>query len=232
MSEWTEWVECPELIYRGEDKVWENSRYQVRVSELETGITHLSIKRLKKEAIHDWRELLRIKNELTHPEREAIEIYPAMWRVVDTSNQYHLWVLPLGLGLNLGFLKAHVEDESPDRFVRGEPRQRPLPNWLPRVNVGDRTPVTRYATGSDGEGGIVLTFPLILTSINEAAALDDLFGQAFHDIMVRIQGDIKVADSGLAGMFFHAHEETWKDLTHDERVEILSDYVDQELRVK
>jgi hypothetical protein len=99
-----------------EDEVWLNSRYQVNIKrnppEVEGAkaqgwpdIIHLSIKRRDKLHIHDWRDLQRIKNELVGPEHEAIEIYPAESRLVDTSNQYHLWCfatadarVPIGWG--------------------------------------------------------------------------------------------------------------------------------------
>lgn len=45
--------------------------------EVAMPVKHLSIKRLSKGVVHDWRELQRIKNELTHPECEAVELYPA-----------------------------------------------------------------------------------------------------------------------------------------------------------
>jgi|GEM_PF-1998320 len=56
---------------------------------------HLSIKRKDREPIDEqrWRILQRIKNELVGPENEAVELYPAESRLVDTANQYHLFVL-------------------------------------------------------------------------------------------------------------------------------------------
>lgn len=56
-------------------------------------LDHLSIKRVDREPIHDWRELQAIKSALYSPEHEAVELYPAESRVVDTANQYHLFVL-------------------------------------------------------------------------------------------------------------------------------------------
>jgi hypothetical protein len=56
-------------------------------------IIHLSIKTKTKRADHDWRDFQRIKNELVGPEHEAVELYPAESRLVDTSNQFHLWVM-------------------------------------------------------------------------------------------------------------------------------------------
>jgi hypothetical protein len=53
----------------------------------------LSIKRHDRRPIHDWRHLQRIKNALVGEQHEAVELYPAESRLVDTANQYHLWVL-------------------------------------------------------------------------------------------------------------------------------------------
>jgi len=76
-----------------EDEIWMNSIYQVNVRIVAKGdIRHLSIKRRDKLVIHDWRELQRIKNAIVGPECEAMEIYPAESRLVDTANQFHLWV--------------------------------------------------------------------------------------------------------------------------------------------
>lgn len=75
-----------------------NSLYQVNIRKLPPpvegwpDILHLSIKRRDKAVIHDWRDLQRIKNEVVGPECEAIELYPAESRLVDSANQYHLWV--------------------------------------------------------------------------------------------------------------------------------------------
>lgn len=98
-----------------EEEIWVNSLYQVNIRTLdpkESGfwpqVKHLSIKRRDKRVIHDWRDLQRIKNELVGSECEAIEIYPAESRLVDTANQYHLWVFndpsfrfPMGFGERL-----------------------------------------------------------------------------------------------------------------------------------
>jgi len=75
-----------------EDEIWLNDLYQVNVRFIpEMGMKHLSIKRRNKHPLHDWRHLQRIKNEIVGEECEALEIYPAESRLVDTANQYHLW---------------------------------------------------------------------------------------------------------------------------------------------
>lgn len=87
------------------DQIFLNSRYQVHVRRLpgkDTGdgtgwpeMIHLSIRRLDRErpGKERYRDFLRIKNELVGPDHEAVELYPAMSRNVDTANQYHLFVL-------------------------------------------------------------------------------------------------------------------------------------------
>jgi hypothetical protein len=71
---------------------WRNDTYQVSLRQPEDGMVHLSIKRNDRAPIHNWRDLQEIKNQLIGPEHEAVEIYPAESRRVDTANQYHLWV--------------------------------------------------------------------------------------------------------------------------------------------
>jgi len=90
-----------------DEQAWQNSQYFVFVRRVENNPwIHLSIRRLDREPVHDWRDLQRIKNELVGPEHEALELYPAESRVTDTANQYHLWVLenelPIALGWNGG----------------------------------------------------------------------------------------------------------------------------------
>jgi len=72
-------------------------------------VTWLSVKRNDIEPIHNWRHLQQIKNDICGEEREAIELYPAMSRIVDAANQYHLWVLPAGHIIDMGFKDRMVK---------------------------------------------------------------------------------------------------------------------------
>ncbi len=99
---------CIERLVERESaaKVFLNNIYQVKLCD-DRDVIWLSIKRHDKAAIHDWRHFQRIKNELVGPENEAVEIYPAESRLIDTANQYHLWVFKdptyrLPLGFNEG----------------------------------------------------------------------------------------------------------------------------------
>lgn len=113
---WTDWVEVPPHPDLDDDHVYVNSRYQVNMRFLTTfgldGYVHLSIKKLLKEPHVDWRDMQKIKNDLCGEQREAVEIYPAESRLVDTSNQYHLWVLPRGEQVPFGFEQRMVMDND------------------------------------------------------------------------------------------------------------------------
>lgn len=111
------------------DEIWVNDLYQVNIDYNpphncgDDQIIHLSIKRLDKDSIHDWRHLQLIKNELVGPEREAVEIYPAESRLIDTVNQYHLWVLPPGARVPFGWWERKVEGVE---YPGDGSRQRPF----------------------------------------------------------------------------------------------------------
>ena len=110
------------------DRVWINNLYQVierfeGEAELDgKTVTHvsLSIKHRTKEAIHDWRDFQRIKNEIIGPEAEAVELYPAESRLVDNANQYWLWCF-VGMPFPYGMPHRLVSEGS----YRGS-KQRPF----------------------------------------------------------------------------------------------------------
>ena len=120
------------LLNHHYENVWLNSTYQVNVRDVEgegilPGTTWLSIKRRDKEPIHDWRDLQEIKTKLCGPEREAVEVYPAESRVVDTANQFHLWVLPEGQRVPFGFDDGRIISDTPMAAgAKQRPRERSL----------------------------------------------------------------------------------------------------------
>lgn len=110
------------------EQIFKNNLFQVNIRRLfveDLGdMLHLSIKRIDREAFHDWRVFQRIKNELVGPSFEAVEIYPPESYLVDSANQYHLWVLPEGVLLPFGFRDPRmVCDESGQEGSK----QRPFP---------------------------------------------------------------------------------------------------------
>lgn len=82
--------------------LWKNDIYAVAVYDEKDGIRHVTIQRLDGRPARDWRHLQQIKNETCGPEREAVELYPAQSRVVDTTNTTHLWVFGDGVMLDIG----------------------------------------------------------------------------------------------------------------------------------
>lgn len=105
-----------------------NSRYQVALwEEFHTELgpyVHLSIKDHDRSTRHDWRDFQRIKNEIVGPEYEAVEVYPAESRLVDTCNQYHLFVFA-AWKVPFGFSDRLVADESPSDYAKNA-KQRPF----------------------------------------------------------------------------------------------------------
>jgi hypothetical protein len=136
---WTEFVSVPvpPAVMNEIDpptSVYVNSRYQVtcyvRTHDEPWGvIVHLSIKTHDKQPRHDWRDLQRIKNEIVGPQYDAVEVYPDEAKLVDTANQYHLFVFG-HLKLPFGFQSRLVADGisviAPTAAQRPfEPGQRP-----------------------------------------------------------------------------------------------------------
>ena len=81
-------------VPKGFTHCWKNNAYTVYsvVMQFPIGnMLYLSIKHNDKRHTHDWRDLQRIKNDLAGTNAEAVELYPAADRLIDTSNQFHLW---------------------------------------------------------------------------------------------------------------------------------------------
>jgi hypothetical protein len=109
------------IIRAREAEVWQNDIYEVAVYRTPV-ITHLSIKRRDRKPVTDWRDKQEIKNQLVGPENEGLELYPAESRLVDTANQFHMWVLTdpdkvIPVGFNEGRVTTN------DSF--GKSQQRP-----------------------------------------------------------------------------------------------------------
>lgn len=108
--------------------IWTNETYQVNhyagkqanfiihLNEIDKNykdkIDYLSIKRRDKKAIHDWRDLQEIKNFVVGSEREAVELYPKESRLVDSANQYHLFVFPEDYTFPFGFTERFTMYED------------------------------------------------------------------------------------------------------------------------
>ena len=131
-----------------EDEIWVNDLYQVNIARgdnvpnnmMGVPMVHLSIKRLDKKPITDWRHKQAIKDSLVGPDHEGFELYPSATRLVDTANQYHLFVFDdPDLRLPIGWaVRAVKDDHHPDSHVA----QRPLGSLEEEVaNMGTSGPV-------------------------------------------------------------------------------------------
>lgn len=77
---------------------WANDRFQASV-EYEDDWAHISLKRHDRGTNIDWQEKQWLKNDILGADWEAVELFPAESRVINTANQYHLWAnktIPLG----------------------------------------------------------------------------------------------------------------------------------------
>ena len=115
------------LLRQDDDDItyWINDIYQVSMCELGDNAVHLNIRRRDGGPIlRDWRHFQLIKNQLIGEECEAVELYPAESRLVDTTNKFHLWGLrDPTYRFPFGFDKRDVQyDEGNAPGIR----QRPL----------------------------------------------------------------------------------------------------------
>jgi hypothetical protein len=96
-EDWTPF-ERASHIEHDKARIYLNSRYQVAVYPAESPmdgwprVVHISFKHLLNIAITDFRDMQLIKNELVGPKSYCIQIFPPEEMLVDTANQYHLWV--------------------------------------------------------------------------------------------------------------------------------------------
>lgn len=140
-----------DIIQEGFQEVWVNSRYQVYVRNFDGPVgpmKHLSIKRLDKLPIHDWRDLQRIKNEILGPEEEAVELYPAERRLVDSANQYHLFCF-IGKEAPFGYTTRLVGEGSSGGAI-----QRPFEKDVRPDDVMDSAELDRMIVERRKQAGL------------------------------------------------------------------------------
>mgnify|MGYP003111179441 FL=1 len=94
-------------------KIYTNDKYQVAVTDdPSSDVIHLSIKRHDRGVMKDWRDFQEIKNQLVGEENEGVELYPAESRLVDSANQYHIWVVrDPSFKFNFGYKERYVTDK-------------------------------------------------------------------------------------------------------------------------
>jgi hypothetical protein len=114
-------------------ETWGNDRYTVNVHYLDgdrDGFVEVGVHNHNRTPHVPWRHLQQIKNEVVGPDREAVQLFPAEDRLVDTANEYWIYVYPVGkapmrnrrtkVGMDYG---RNVGYDIPDGF--GRSRQSP-----------------------------------------------------------------------------------------------------------
>ncbi len=113
----TPWLNGKPIALAEHETYWQNKFYTVVKKLLdgtEEGPIHLSIRHNQRKAVRDWRHFQRIKNEIAGSEREAVEIFPAESNLVDTANQYHLFVYPQGLHCEFTWTQGRMVSDDPE----------------------------------------------------------------------------------------------------------------------
>jgi hypothetical protein len=110
------------------DETWGNNRYTVNIHFLDgdrDGFVELAVHNHNRTPHVPWRHLQQIKDEVMGPDREAVQLFPADDRLVDTANEYWLYVYPVGKapmrkrGVKLGMDHGrNVSYEAPEGFGR------------------------------------------------------------------------------------------------------------------
>jgi hypothetical protein len=97
MPKWTPFVFCEIDRARDDILVYQNSRYWVNVRFLHAkdssipAIMHITVCRRDRCQLVPFRDVMRMKRELFHPEIELVELFPAESRLADAANDYHYW---------------------------------------------------------------------------------------------------------------------------------------------
>ena len=99
----------------------------IHVPEFKGRCTWLSIKRKDKRPVNNWQDMQTMKNRLVGTNCDAIQIFPAEDRMVNTANQYHLIVFPGGEKIPFGWQQRTVstnnttnETDKPTQSFNGE----------------------------------------------------------------------------------------------------------------
>ena len=105
-------------------ETWTNDIYRVTVNRkhinplmevvgLSVGqVIELGITRRDQSAIHDWRQLQYIKNDILGEEVEAVELFPRESRLLDSANTFWLYAIPNGNDFPFGSTHRAVLDEE------------------------------------------------------------------------------------------------------------------------
>ena len=89
----------------------------------------LSYRRKDGNPIVCWREKQLIKDCISGTETEAVEIFPHWERLLDSANQYHLWLMPYGNIIPFGYFGERCTEQDP--FLKKALRESLAKNFTP-----------------------------------------------------------------------------------------------------
>lgn len=143
------------------DEFWINDRYECRVIKIGDGedrLRHISINRLDRRPMRNWRHLQQIKNEVCGELWTGIELFPPEDRLVDSANQYHLSCFPPEV--DLSYLTGRpgegiVSDDDQVEQWNGEDHPGRQEPWEPGLTTGrteHSAAARRRLSERDGQG--------------------------------------------------------------------------------
>ncbi|HTA46356.1 MAG TPA: hypothetical protein VK789_28130 [Bryobacteraceae bacterium] len=126
MKPFTEGTPPPARFNAGE-RAFYNGKYQAILKDA-GGMVILTIRREDRRPVTDWRDVQWIKNQLLGPEVEAVQLFPAESRLVDTSNQFYLYASKQeGYRFPFGFTERRVAEGISVKLENCAPsQQRPF----------------------------------------------------------------------------------------------------------
>lgn len=96
--------------------IYENDLYHVEIT-YSLPFIHINIHRHDGKPCTEPQHFQAIKDELVGAEYEAVELFPAESRLVDTSNEYHLWVCA-DRNIHLPFVPSEQSQPVPPIVLR------------------------------------------------------------------------------------------------------------------
>jgi hypothetical protein len=109
--EWSEINTVGQEVPKGLLKAFRNSDYLAQVYQESEGWLRISVNRTHKGfgeerflAGISWEKLQAIKDSLGYANCMAVEIFPEKKNIINAANMRHLWVLPQGRALPVGWI--------------------------------------------------------------------------------------------------------------------------------
>jgi len=101
------WIE--ERVRESASWVTYSNNLYVVVIEMTSPLIHACVRRHDRKPCTDWNHLQQIKNELIGAEHEAVELFPAESRLINITNECHLWAHPkAGFCFPFGFSASRI----------------------------------------------------------------------------------------------------------------------------